>query len=126
MEKKESSIVDIGIVQRNNLIMNTIYAILNKPKGRGSDRRWEAFKIQGEKLCQADVEDFMIRTHHSTSQYFLSTGKEFIEDGYLLKRNEKGKKLIPWVNFEDVFFEWKEGLRKFTIKDFISFPSSKL
>lgn len=97
--------------------MNTIYAILKKPKGRGNDRHWNAFKIQGENLCQADVEDFMIRTHYSTSQYFLSTGKEFIEDEFLLKRKEKDKKTIPWVNYEEVFFQWQDGWRVFTVKD---------
>ena len=97
--------------------MNTIYAILNKPKGRGSDRCRGAFKIQGKDLCQADVEDFMIRMHYTTSQYFLSLGNNFIEDGFLVRLKEQGKELAPWVNYEDVFFEWVEGQRTFLFSD---------
>jgi len=97
--------------------MKTIYAILNKPKGRGSDRRWEAWKIQGVNLEQADVEDFMIRMHYSTSQYFLSLGDNFIKDKYLLRLKERNKDISPWINYDDVFFEWLEGQRTFVFCD---------
>lgn len=49
---------------------NRIYAILNKPVGRGNDRRWEAFSFNPE-ANQNDVEDFMIQIHVSTHNYFL-------------------------------------------------------
>ena len=97
--------------------METIWAILNKPRGKGYGRCWSAFKVIGEDLGQADVEDLMIRLHYSTSQYFLSIGKDFIEDGFLLRRKERGKQYIPWVNYEDVYFEWCEGNRSFVFVD---------
>ena len=103
--------------------MNTIWAILNKPKGRGNDRCWSAFKVMGENICQADVEDLMIRLHYSTSQYFLSLGKDFIEDTFLWRLKEGDKKYIPWVNYEDVYFEWCEGNRSFVFVDTIDIPT---
>ena len=101
--------------------MKTIWAILNQPKGRGNDRYWAAFKVIGEDLCQADVEDLMIRLHYSTSQYFLSLGKDFIEDGFLLRYPEAKRKFshlkMPWVNYEEVHFELCEGNRSFVFID---------
>lgn len=45
-----------------------IYAFINKPVGRGRDRRWDAFVFRPN-TRQNDIEAFMIDIH--TDNYFL-------------------------------------------------------
>ena len=92
-----------------------IYVFLGfKPKGRGSNRYWEAFSFSPN-ACQKDVQAFMTYIHVSIDNYFLHResqlkrvrpykGSHHARSQYFIKSEKYGE---VWVYDTRVGFTWE-------------------
>ena len=78
-----------------------IYAVLNKARGRGHLRHYQAFCVHTD--VQNEVENFMLSLGFTIDQYWLTKKENFIiqkEYPHLLLHDVKGKQI--WVLETDV------------------------
>jgi hypothetical protein len=89
-----------------------IYAFVGfKPKGRGSNRYWEAFSFSSN-ANQNDVEAFMVDIHISSNHYFLHMESQLKRvkpykgsySQYFIKSEKYGE---VWVYATRVGFTWE-------------------
>ena len=57
--------------------MNRILAFLPKPKGKGSNRAWYAYRFDTD--IQHDVEEFMSLSHYGCQDYFLANETDLVK-----------------------------------------------
>ena len=88
-----------------------IYAVLNKPRGRGSLRHWQAFAVDTK--VQSYVENFMLSLGFDCSDYFLNTTDQFTRSNeypyHLLKSD--GKRDLMIFDTPVKVMETKKGMR---------------